>query len=1074
MRELFKILLLGTLALPLKVGGQAYFIENKGQWEGDFSSKLELKQGAVFFKSTGYKVLLIEQDHQHTNHHHNCNHHHHAKRALAFEAEFIGAQTQNNWQGEGQSAYPRSYFLGDDPDKWQSNLGSYPQSRLEDFRPGMDLLFYEQNELLKYDIQLDADAHPKDLKMVYHGLKSIEIRQGKLHLHTAFGDVIESIPYSYQVIKGERRPVKVRYELNGDTVSFKVRGYKEGYPLVIDPALEFATFSGSADLNFGNSAAYGENGTIYGAGVNFGSNYPVTNGVFQSQFAGDSIFNVDVTVSKFSANGSQLLYATYLGGKDIEVVHSIISDDQGNLILLGNTGSSDFPVSQDAYQDLYGGGTFQSSFGFNDYNNGSDIFIAKISSDGAALLGSTYWGGSLNDGFNKDIYQNYGDHYRGEVELAPDGKILVINSTFSMDMPLAGANSNDRNQNSQDAVIGLFSPDLKNLVWGRYFGGLGAETGYSVQSTSDRVYICGTTTGTDLPTTTGSFATLPLGEDDGYVASFDINTGNLLHGTRFGTNKNDQVFMLDLDYTGDVYITGSSLGSLTITPGTYSSLGSRQFIAKLDSNLTQVKWQTLVGSGQNKQDLVPSAFMVDRCLNIYLSGWNGASNVIGFPGTQMGNTNGLPTTNDAYQSSTDGSDFYFMILGYDANQLLYASYLGGQDNEHVDGGTSRFSKDGTVYQAVCSNCNNLSFPTTPGAYSPNAGTTGCNMAVFKFSFNQILDADARIGYTTGVDSLCDGLIVNLQNNSINATNYKWIFGNGDSSTLPNPSVTYHELGNYTIELIAYDTICQITDTAFINIEHGTARQPESEFMMDYVACDQNLEVKFHNLSLLADTYQWSFGDGATSTNANPTHQYPSFGTYQIELIGFDTICMRSDTIYRTISFVDSSAAPEIATTVSSCSNGEVDVILEFDRPNLVYRWETEGKRYLGRSPGIRFDTPGLKTITLEITDTVCSKTFIQTFEIQIDEIRNEVFAPNAFTPNGDGLNDQWQIFGDACKDGALLQVFNRWGAKVYESDSPFTQFWDGTINGELAPGGVYTYILLETDRKTTGYISLIR
>jgi gliding motility-associated-like protein len=532
--------------------------------------------------------------------------------------------------------------------------------------------------------------------------------------------------------------------------------------------------------------------------------------------------------------------------------------------------------------------------------------------------------------------------------------------------------------------------------------------------------------------------------------------------------------MVDVDYAGDVYLTGHTKGPFPISAGLYSTAGSRQYIAKLDSSLSTLKWQTLVGSGQNKQDIVPSAFMVDQCLNIYLSGWNGQSNVVGFPGIQNGNTLGLPVTGDAYQNNTDGSDFYFMILGHNANQLHYASYLGGQDNEHVDGGTSRFSKDGTIYQAVCSNCNNKSFPTTPGAYAPTSGSTGCNMAVFKFSFNQILSANARISYSTSVDSLCDGLIVNLQNNSINATNYKWYFDNGDSSTLENPSVTYQDLGSYEIKLIAYDTICQITDTAIINIEHGIARKPITDFISDYVGCDQNLHAKFSNLSISSNSYQWNFGDGTSSTEASPRHTFPAFGTYEVELIAIDTVCMRSDTTYRTITFIDSSESPEVEASISACSNGEVDINLELDRPNLKYRWLAAEQEYFGRSPGIRFTTPGLKEIQLFVEDTLCSKSFYQEFEVEINEIRNDVFTPNAFTPNGDNLNDQFQIFGDPCKEGAHLQIFNRWGSKVFETDQPFKEFWDGNVAGEPAPGGVYTYILLESDQKTTGFISLIR
>ncbi len=1073
MRVLLTFLFILGLAGEPFLHGQAVFVPNKGQWQGDFSTKLELKQGAVFFRSGGYKFLLFEaDDHQHHGHAHPP--HHLPERALAFEANYIGAQPNNTWQPVGESLYPRNYFLGNNPDHWQSNVGSYTETKLEDLLPGLDLHFYEDAELLKYDIHLDANASLQDLKVVYEGLEGISIKEGALQLQTAFGTVIERIPYSYQIIDGEKRPLKVSYKLSGDTVLFEAKAYRKGYPLVIDPVLEFATFSGSGDLNFGNSATYGENGTMYGAGVNFGSNYPTTNGVFQPSFAGDSIFNVDVSISKFSADGKSLLYATYLGGRDIEVVHSLISDDQGNLILMGNTGSSDFPTTADCFQSTFAGGSFQSSFAFNDYNRGTDIFIAKISANGTSLLASTFWGGSANDGFNKDIYHNYGDHYRGEVNLSEDGSILVVSNTFSMDVPLTGANSLDRNQNSQDALIGVFSPDLKNLNWGRYFGGLGAETGYSLKVQFDRIFISGTTVGADLPTTSGSYAENPIGEDDGYIASFDLGTGNLLNCTRFGTDKDDQAFMLDLDYRGDVYVVGQTKGSLAISPNTYSAPGSRQFLAKLDSSLSTLHWQTMIGSGQNKQDLVPSAFMVDQCMNIYFSGWNGVSNVVGFPGTQNGNTNGLPLTPDAYQNSTDGSDFYFMILDHNASNLLFGSYLGGQDNEHVDGGTSRFNKQGTIYQAVCSNCNNKSFPTTPGAYAVNSGTPGCNMAVFKFDFDQILAADAKISFTTSVDSLCDGLIVNLLNNSSNATNYKWFFGNGDSSTLANPVVTYQDLGSYTIQLIAYDTTCRISDTAVIEVEHGAARKPITNFMTNYTGCDQNLEAQFQNLSIIADTYQWNFGDGSSSNKANPRHRFPSFGSYEVELIAYDTICMRSDTSYQTISFIDSSVAPEVGANISSCSNGEVDILLSGDRGSLNYQWQTEDQFYTGRAPAIRFTTPGTKQIVLTVTDTTCSKVFTEILTVEVDQVRNEVFTPNAFTPNGDGMNDQFQIFGDPCESGARLQIFNRWGALVYETNRPYDDFWDGNYNGSPAPGGVYTYILLEQDQKITGFVSLIR
>ncbi len=1047
---------------------QAFFVQNEGQWSGDFNTKLELKQGAMFFNEEGYRVVLLDKGHNHDH-----GHHHAPEKALAYQVEFVNALSEN-WQVQGLELYPRNYFLGKDPKNWRAGVQSYSQAQRENLYPGIDLLFYEQNEKLKYDIQLDAQANLKDLKIVYHGVKSLRLREGMLIIETEFGEIRESIPYSYQLINGRKKSVQVNYQLEGDTLSFEADSYRPGYPLLIDPILEFATFSGSGDLNFGNSATYGDNGSMYGAGVNFGINYPTTVGVFQAKFASDSIFNVDVSISKFSSDGTQLLYATYLGGNDIDVVHSLISDAAGNLIVLGNTGSDDFPTTSGAYQRTFGGGNYLSSFAFNDYNNGSDIFIAKINANGSQLMASTYWGGSGNDGINEDIYYNYGDRYRGEVVLTEDGRIAVLSNTKSTNVPLKGANSANRNQNSQDALIGVFNDQLSTLNWGRYYGDLQAESGYSLRVYENSLYITGATESSNLAVHNQAYRGQIQGNIDGYVASFDLNNGNFQAATYYGTPQRDQSFMLDIDYNGDIYIAGQTRGNINASQGVYSNPNSKQFIAKLNPSLSSLEWQTVVGSGQNKQDLVPSAFMVDQCLNIYFSGWNGASNVVGFPGTQNGNTAALPITQDAFQSTTDSSDFYFMILDHNAQSLLTASYLGGQDNEHVDGGTSRFNKDGTIYQAVCSNCTNQSFPTTPGAYAPSAGGPSCNMAVFKFSFNQILHANAEISFTTGVDSICEGLIVNLNNQSSNATNFIWDFGNGETSSDINPSVTYDQLGTYQIRLIAFDTICNISDTSFLEIEHNAMREPIPDFLVNYTSCDAKKKAEFRNLSITANRFYWDFGDGSTSDDFNPVHSYQDFGTYQVRLIAEDSVCFQSDTLYQTIEFRDTASAPDIKVEISNCTNGELEIQNTGASPSLKYTWAVEDQVFYGENPAIRFYQPGLKSINLSIEDTICNKSYEQNFSIEIEDIRNEIYTPNAFTPNGDGLNDKFEIYGDPCDPNANLKIYNRWGVLVFETDQPYQEFWDGTYQGQSAQSGVYTYIIMDAEEKVNGFFTLIR
>ena len=142
---------------------------------------------------------------------------------------------------------------------------------------------------------------------------------------------------------------------------------------------------------------------------------------------------------------------------------------------------------------------------------------------------------------------------------------------------------------------------------------------------------------------------------------------------------------------------------------------------------------TVFGSGSQSPDISPTAFLVDVCNRIYISGWGGLTNSVPYGGG--GNTSGLIITNDAIQSSTDSSDFYILIMEEDASSLTFATFYGGNISaEHVDGGTSRFDKKGVVYQSVCAGCQgNSDFPTTPNAYSVTNNSFGCNNAVFKFN-----------------------------------------------------------------------------------------------------------------------------------------------------------------------------------------------------------------------------------------------------------------------------------------------------------------------------------------------------
>ena len=1069
----FFFCLFSGLAFLYAQDRQALFTPNLGQWEGNFLYKLPLQQGAVFLEENGYTAVLHQNDvaaDQHDGHEHPHGSLKSSK-AIAVKMAWVGsspAATKVN--GQESAGHYKNYLLGNDPSRWQSFVPVYHQLHYQQIYPGIDVRYYSYGDHLKYDINVSPGAKAGRIAMRYEGVNHISIREGRLILQHELGDIEEYIPECYQLINGQKVLVKCGYKLEDGLVKFKIGRYNKNYELIIDPVLEFSSYAGGPGTSWGFTATYGNDGEFYGGAVSFDQEYPITTGVFQDSMRGA----VDMAISKFTADGSNLIFSTYIGGQQEDIPHSMVVNQQGELFIVGNTGSNNFPITTGAFQDTFAHGKniIMPHSGWN-FFYGSNLVIARLSADGSQLLNSTYFGGNVAEGLNFYINRNYGDYARSEIIMLGNNQVAVTSSSLSPNLPLnrLGTVAND---SSQNAIVMVFNDGLSNLVWGHYFGGSERETGYSVRTDGSNVYIGGSTNSTDLPVHPGAHQDTSGGSYDGYIARFNATNGQFLGATYMGTPALEQNFIIEVDRLGDVYALGQCAQNFEITPGIYSNSGGRQFIRKYNAGLDSLIWATQIGSGFNKSDLIPTSFMVDRCLNIYLSGWNGRSNI---PASNFinANTTFLPVTPDAFQDSTDGSDFYFMILSRNADSLLFGSYFGGTSHEHVDGGTSRFSPEGVVYQAACAGCRTRDgFPTTPNAFSPTKPGTSCNYGAIKFDFQITVRSIPDVNFSSDVDTACDKLQVTMTNNSLNANQFFWDFGNGKTSSLPEPTVVYDSLGTYTVTLIATDTLCDISDTNTIVITHDKGEEPVAEFAVDYAGCDKNFRVSFENNSSGADTYTWLFGDGSTSAAFEPVHDYADSGTYVIQLIAYNSICDKRDTITQVVSFRDSVPEPDLFISYDECKNGELDISIANDRKRYTYQWYLNGVLAgTGRDPNLVVDQPGLVEVTAEINDSLCHNLFSIEQTYFLERISLPTYIPNVFTPNGDDINEQFFISGIACGSRTSLMIFTRWGQLVFETDKPFDEFWDGTINGKPAADGVYSYVLQNGESELRGHLTLV-
>lgn len=900
------------------------FVENKGQWGDQFQYKCSSGSGELFVHNNAITYLFAEQGawDKMDAHKHNPAKNPVTIKMHAYKMNFIGC---NNAKIKASKFAPHyyNYFLGADTSKWKSHI--YPAMALdfEQLYPGIDLHFASADNNPKYDFIVHPNADPAQIKLGFEGVDKLSIdKKGNLIIKTSLGDIKEMSPEVFQYINDQKTQVPCQFVVQGNTVSFKFpEGYDRSKILIIDPTIVFSTYSGSTADNFGFTATFDDLGNMYTGGlvstIN-GGVYPVTLGAFQATYGGGTTtsgggYPCDIAVMKLNSTGSAVIYATYLGGSDNDQPHSLVVDRFYNLVIAGRTYSNDYPTSATAYDRTH--------------NGQADLVITVLNSTGSALVGSTYLGGSADDAVNfsavptegGNLKHNFGDDARSEVIVDNVGNIYCAASTFSSNFPTQNPIQSTLG-GGQDAVIVKLNNNLSSLLFSTYLGGSQDDGGYviTLNQAQSSFFVGGGTMSTNFPTTSGTYRSSFIGgSTDGYVVKI-LNAApfTLQRSTFIGASGYDQVYGVAIDGADNLYFMGQTLGGgFPVSAGVYSNPNSSQFVMKMDNNLTSPIFSTVFGSGTSSTtNISPVAFIVDTCQNIYISGWGGVLGGIEFP--TAGTTTGLPVTPSAHKSTTDGHDFYFIVFNTDATSLLYATYYGGNTTvaalgEHVDGGTSRFDKNGIIYQAICAGCGgNSFFPTTPGVISPTNASRNCNLGALKIEFGIGPAVSRAEPFPTNKG--CAPLTVEFKNKSINAKSFVWDFADGSpTSTSAEPTHTFYKPGTYRVRLIVHNPdAClkaKVYDTSYLDIivDSNSIAADFDAVILD--SCVAPFEVRFANTSTFGTSgtasFVWDFGDGSTPyTGATPpVYNYAKTGTYTITLVMNDPLaCNNPDTIKKTI------------------------------------------------------------------------------------------------------------------------------------------------------------------------------
>ena len=701
------------------------------------------------------------------------------------------------------------YLSGNNPEKWHTDVPRYARVKYEEVYPGIDLIYYGNQQQLEYDLVVAPGADPNIIRIGFKGADSLRLdEKGNLILQTKGGEVLQHTPRIYQEVSGSMKPVTGSYVLlnpeqetkkqnsksKTSIIGFQVAAYDTTQPLIIDPVLTYSTYLGGANSPYGNNIygwdigmgiAVDASGNAYVTGETWSTDFPTANS-YQAASGGDW----DVFVAKLSADGSSLLYSTYLGGSGGDEGSNIAVDSSGNIYISGLTASTNFPVTSNAFQAI---------------NNGvSDIFVAKLNASGDTLLYSTYLGGS-------------GEDLGMDLALDSSGKAYVTGLTASTDFPTANPVQPAYGGGIYDAFfvkLDLAASGAASLVYSTYLGGSGDDRGIRIDvDNAGNAYAAGATSSTNFPTVNPIQGANGGGAFDVFVTKINAAGSALFYSTFLGGAGGDRGVGIAVDKnSGEVYVTGrtdsvnfpTTNGAFDTSCGTDGSCNGGfldGFAAKINSSGSSLVYSTyLGGSGEDRG----VGIAVDSSGNAYVVGRTASSD---FP------------TSDPIQGTYGGGDFDAFVTKINAagNNLVYSTYLGGSaaDADPLGYGIpseeiQSVAVDASGNAYVIGYTWSTDFPTANAYQSIKAGDWDAFVAKISPTGGGNVSPTVTLSAntTSGNTPLAVNFTANASDTDGSITQYEWdLDGNGAyeaANTNSTNTYTYNSAGTYSAHVRVTD------------------------------------------------------------------------------------------------------------------------------------------------------------------------------------------------------------------------------------------------------------------------------
>lgn len=583
----------------------------------------------------------------------------HGPRTYAVQLDFVAPTGGAAPRGEQPLATRIHRLRGADPAGWHTDLPTFGAVRFPQVWPGIDLRLYDAGGELEYDLIVAPGADAGRARFRYLGAdRLVHEASGALRLETPVGALHQTLPAVYEEQDGLRLPVAGAFRLDGDhSVGFAVERQDPTRPLVVDPLLLFSSYLPGSGTDWTNGLALGPEvqPTLTLAGTTTSFDLPAGAGFQPTKHSDEDVF-----VARLAADGTSLLWCTYLGGEGstagtgVDRAFDVVVDADGSALVCGTTQSDDFPVTAGAWDTTNPPGHW-------------DGFVARLADDGASLVWASFVGNGSNPFTTKQAVH--------AIDLGPDGSVYLAGRSDNAGFPTTGGAFGTTVSGSPGFVLRL-AADGGSVLWS---GVLGATSGTADTEVDDlevdglgRAYVAGWTDSTSLAVTANAFDTTANGGREGFVARISEDGASLDYCSYLGSTSSecgdDQVGVACDDAGRVAFVAHTNGADYPTSPGAFQPtfvgpVGKRDAVVTvLDteaSGAASLVWSTFLG-GSESESAADAAF--DQQGRLHVMGWTSSSD---FP--QL----------DAVQPWVSYRKAF--VSGFEADgSLVYSTFLGGQ------------------------------------------------------------------------------------------------------------------------------------------------------------------------------------------------------------------------------------------------------------------------------------------------------------------------------------------------------------------------------------------------------------